>query len=148
MIPHTSKAVTFLAQRLLTHVLPDARTTFGAADAALLSLLVEMVGQDFERAAEARIDDLREMRTIFTTARALGGLDAALAARIDAACAREISDLRIAALDAAHAAHCRALIDLHAWIETLDGADAARLDREIWAHLERHAERHRYDVNF
>jgi len=147
MIPHPQKAVTFLAQRLLTHVLPEQRTAFGAADAALLGLLFEMVGQDLERAAHARLEDVREMRAIFADARGLG-LDEALVARMDVALARELADARLSSLDEVHAVHSAVLIELHARVETLSGTEAARLDRQIWEHLERHAERHRYDVSF
>lgn len=147
MIPHAKQAVTFLAQRLLTHVLPEQRTNFGVADVALLGLLFEMVGQDLERAVHARLEDIREMRELFADARRLG-LPAALVARIDLALARDLSDLRLEPLDAAHALHGAVLIELHSRIETLGGAEAARLDRRVWEHLERHAERHRYDVDF
>ena len=147
MIPNTPKAIAFLAQRLFTHVLPEQRTNFGVADVALLGLLFEMVGQDFDRAAQARLEDLREMRAIFAQARALA-LGDALVARLDEAVARDLSDVRVSRLDEAHALHCRVLIELHASIEELGTPEAARLDRLVWEHLERHAERHRYDVNF
>jgi hypothetical protein len=147
MIPQSQRAVQVLAQRLLTHVLPDQRTAFGMADVAFLEMLFEMVGQDLERGVHARLEDIREMRAIFGGARRLG-LPDDLAARLAAAEARELSDLRLGPLDALHALHCAALIELHARVETLGGEEAARVDREIWQHLERHAERHRYDVNF
>lgn len=147
MIPHARKAVSFLAQRLLTHVLPDQRTAFGAADVAFLNLAFEMLGQDLERGVHARMEDIREMRALFASARKLAPPDA-LAAPLSQAETREPSDLRLEPLDEVHAQHSRALIELHAWVETLGGPEAARLDREIWQYLERHAERHRYDVNF
>jgi hypothetical protein len=139
MIPHTSKAISFLAQRLFSHVLPDVRTSFGAADVALLGILFEMVGQDFDRAAQARLEDIREMREIFAQARRLG-------LEVDARPeALDLSDVRIARLDEVHALHSRALIELHARTEQVGDA---QLDRQVWQYLERHAERHRYDVNF
>lgn len=147
MIPNTPKAVTFLAQRLLSHVLPGQQTAFGAADVALLSMLLEMVGQDFERAAQTRLEDVREMRGIFAEARGLP-LDEALVARMNDARACDLSDVRIARLDEVHALHGKALIELHARIQQLDTAEAARLDRLVWEHLERHAERHHYDFAF
>ncbi len=147
MIPNTPKAIAFLAQRLLTHVLPEQRSSFGMADVALLALLFEMVGQDFERAAQARLDDIREMRAIFAAARPLV-LGDPLVARMDEAAARDLSDVRIARLDDAHALHGRVLIELHTRVEQLGTAEAERVDRRIWEHLERHAERHRYDVDF
>jgi hypothetical protein len=147
VIPHTPKAVTFLAQRLLSHVLPELRTPFGAADVALLGILLEMIGQDFDRAAHARLEDIREMREIFGEARRVG-LDDAFVARMDAARALDLSDVRIGQLDEAHARHAAALIELHARVELLGTPEATRLDRLVWQHLERHAERHRYDVSF
>ncbi len=147
MIPDTPKAIAFLAQRLFTHVLPESGSAFGAADVALLGLLVQMIGQDFDRAAQARLDDIREMRGIFAEARALGP-SADLIARMNEAVALDLSDVRIARLDEVHAAHGRVLIELHACVEAVDSEDASRVDRLVWEHLERHAERHRYDVNF
>jgi hypothetical protein len=147
MIPHTQKAIAFLAQRLLTHVLPEQRTNFGVADVALLSVLLEMVAQDFERAAHARLEDVREMRGIFAEAHRLE-LPDALVARMDDAGSRDLSDVRIARLDEVHALHSAVLIELHSRIESISGAEAARLDCLVWEHLERHAERHGYDVNF
>jgi len=147
VIPQSQRAVSFLAQRLLTHVLPDQRTAFGAADVAFLSLAFEMVAQDLERGVHARLEDIRELRAIFGAARRLGPPDS-LVARLAAAEARELTDLRLGPLDAVHAQHAAAGIELHAWIEEQRGPEAERLDREIWQHLERHAERHRYDVNF
>ncbi|HTO08116.1 MAG TPA: hypothetical protein VMR86_13790 [Myxococcota bacterium] len=147
MIAESKQAVSFLAQRLLTHVLPEQRTAFGAADAAFLNLAFEMIGQDLERGVHARLEDIRERRAIFAGARRLR-LPESLAERLAEAEARELSDLRLGPLDGVHAQHGAALVALHAWVETRDGDDAARIDREIWQHLERHAERHRYDVNF
>jgi hypothetical protein len=139
VIPHTSKAIALLAQRLFTHVLPEQRSQFGMADVALLGLLFEMVGQDFDRAAQARLEDIREMRAIFAEARRLG-------LEVDARPeALDLSDVRIARLDEIHALHARALIELH---ERIEQVGDAQLDRQVWHYLERHAERHRYDVNF
>jgi hypothetical protein len=109
-----------------------------------------MVGQDFERAAQARLEDIHEMRTIFAAAEALldhgSAHDRELAARVHEARGWPLDDLRISVLDEIHAFHSRLLIDVHARIEQQAGEAAVALDREIWAHLERHAERHRYEA--
>ena len=147
MIPHASHAVALLAQRMLTALLPEQATTFAAADVSLLGLLLQMVGQDFERAAQARVADIREMREIFAEARRLS-LGETLRAQMEKAIAGDLSDLRITALDELHSQHSAALIALHARVEESEEADAARLDRLVWHYLERHAERHRYDVDF
>jgi hypothetical protein len=147
VIPQSQRAVSYLAQRLLTHVLPDQRTAFGAADVAFLNLVFEMVAQDLERGVQARLEDVRELRAIFAAARRLDPPDS-LVARLASAESCPLSDLRLGPLDEAHAQHAAALIELHAWVEEQRGPEAERLDREIWRHLERHAERHRYDVNF
>lgn len=145
MIPHTPQAIGFITQRLMTHVLPDVGTNYGVADLALIGTLLAMVGQDFERGAQARLEDIHEMRTLFDAASALLG-DAELTAHLQHAQARPLDDLRISVLDGIHALHSRLLIDVHARVEQLEGAEARALDTRIWEHLARHAERHRYDV--
>ncbi len=150
MIPHTPEAIGFITQRLMTHVLPDLKSNYGVADVALIATLLGLIGQDFERAAQARLDDIREMRALFAAAERLLAQghpqDAQLADRVYKAREWALDDLRISVLDEIHAFHSHLLIDVHTRIEQQMGAAAAALDRDIWAHLERHAERHRYEA--
>lgn len=149
MIPDTPQAIGFLAQRLLTHVLPELKTNFATADVALLTTLLTMVGQDFDRAAQVRLQDIQEMRALFARAAELPELQQRHEA-LARASAKPLDDLRVQSLDDLHGEHAQLLIDLHRRSETLRDASPAarRLDEAIWAYYERHAERHRYDVAF
>jgi uncharacterized protein YicC (UPF0701 family) len=148
MIPHTPAAIGGIAQRLMTNVLPDLRTNYGVADIGLISALLAMVAQDFERAAEARLADIREMRDIFSDAADLLHAEK-IAAHLRDACELPLHDLHISKLDEVHALHSQLLIDVHARVEQLaDSRAAAQVNLRIWEHLTRHVERHRYDIAF
>lgn len=145
MIPHTPAAIGYIAQRLMTHVAPELRTQFGVADLALIGTLLSMIGQDFERAAEARLLDIREMRDIFSDAENVLK-DDTLNARTAEARARPMHDLRITALDEAHAVHSKLLIEVHARVEQHTSGAATQINLRIWEYLARHAERHSYEA--
>lgn len=147
MIPHTQQALGFLIDRLMQNVMPELQTTFAMSDLAFITTLLTMFGQDFDRGAQVRLADIREMQDIFSDAKGVVQ-DPALAKRLAATQDLVESDMRIAALDAVHADHCKLLIEAHAAIEERDTRAAAVLNDQIWAHYARHAERHRYDVDF
>ena len=147
MIPHTQQALGFIIQRLITSVAPELSTPYAMADLGLIAMLLGMVGQDFARAAEARLADIREMTDIFSDAQGLIH-DPDLTKRLAAARALHITDMGIDHLDEVHAQHSALLIDTHARIERIDSRAAEVVNREILAYLERHAERHRYESDF
>ena len=147
MIPNTPQALGFLIDRLMQNVMPELQTTFAMSDLAFITTLLNMFGQDYDRSAQARLVDIREMQDIFSDAKGVVQ-DAELAKRLAATQDEFESDMHIGALDAVHADHCKLLIEAHAAIEQRDTRAAAVLNEQIWAHLERHADRHRYDVDF
>ncbi len=145
MIPHTPAAIGYIAQRLMTHVAPELRTQFGVADLALIGTLLSMIGQDFERAAEARLQDIREMRDIFSDAERVLKDDALIQRTADAR-AWTLSDLHVSVLDEAHALHSRLLIEVHTRVEQQTGGAAQQINLRIWEYLARHAARHSYEA--
>ena len=147
MIPHARQSLGFLIDRLLSSTLPELQTVFAMSDVAMIATLLRMFGQDFDRSAQARLEDIREMQDIFSDAKGLVK-DPALAARLAREQDEYETNMGIEALDAVHAEHCALLIQTHAAVELIDTRAAAVVNRAIWAHLERHAERHRYDVDF
>ena len=147
MIPHTQQAMGFLIQRLVTSFGPELTTTYAVADLGLISALLSMFGQDFTRAAAARLTDMQEMADIFSDAQGLVD-DEQLAKKLAATQDRHITNMDINNLDALHAAHSALLIETHARIEQMDSRAAEMVNRAIWAHLEKHAERHRYEIDF
>ena len=145
MIPHTPTAIGGIVQRLLTSVMPELHTSYGITDVGLIATLLGMIAQDFERAAEARMQDIREMRDIFSDASDLLH-DARISAHLDEARELPLHDLSIGNLDDAHALHSRLLIDVHARVEQLSSRAAEQVNLRIWEHLEKHAERHAYQA--
>lgn len=148
MIPHPREAMSFIVQRLMSETLPELKSTYAMADLALISSLLKMFAQDLDRGSLARLDDIREMRDLFAAA---GDFDSRspLGKQIAAASSLALRDAKVERLDEILDSHFRALIALHTDIERrmdTGDADARRLDGDIWAFLERHAERHRYDV--
>jgi len=141
VIPAPQQALTDLALKLMLSVAPQTRSSYAASNTAMIGMLLQCLGQDFDRGAQVRSDDIAEMSALFRNLP--GTLDAALAKRIDAFLHTRPQSLRITDLDAHHDDATRLLIELHAWAD--QHRDAA-LDSAIWDYLTRHAERHAYHM--
>lgn len=134
-------------QRLMTSLGPELTTSYAIADLGLIAALLTMFGQDFTRAAAARLADIQEMADIFSDAKGVVR-DETLAKKLAATQGLHITNTDINNLDALHAEHSALLIETHARIEQIDSRAAEMVNREIWAHLEKHAERHAYEIEF
>ena len=137
MIPKPAKALTDLAMKLSTGVLPEVGSPYAAANAGMTAMLMIMLSQESERAIANRMTDVAELKSLFATAGSFpdqSGLESFAGAEPDS--------LLLADVDRLHARGMNLLIDLHAWAESHDDA----LDEEIWAFLARHAERNRFDI--
>ena len=146
MIPHTQQALGFVIQRLLTSIGPELTTSYAMANLGLIATLLSMFGQDFTRAAEARQTDIQEMADIFSDAQGLIH-DDDFRSKLSTTQGLHITNLDINNLDSIHAEHSALLIETHARIEKIDSRAAEMVNRAIWAHLEKHAERHRYEAD-
>lgn len=147
MIPQTQQALGFVIQRLLTSIGPELTTSYAMADLGLIATLLSMFGQDFTRAADARQTDIQEMADIFSDAQGLIR-DEEFRKKLAATQGLHLTNFDIDNLDAIHATHSALLIETHARIEQIDSRAAEVVNREIWAHLAKHADRHRYEVDF
>ncbi len=94
---------------------PALPAGYGQGTATITGVLLLMVAQEFDRAADIRVKENRAMRTLF--AHAADGVDAALAARLRAAAEGRDGDLSVAVLDRANGELKRLLIELHAFAE-------------------------------
>ncbi len=135
MIPEPGKALADLAGKLALGVLPEVGSTYGMANAGLISLLMSALAEDFERAVANRFADVAELRDLFARASAAPGS----AERADFATS-EPASLALADVSAWHGEAMQLLIELHRWAEQADAA----VDREIWQFLYRHTERNRF----
>jgi len=148
MIPRGSEAIRHLVTRVAQDLVPKARDAYTAADLGYLTVLMGMIAQDYDRAAEVLVAEHAALQPILReAARHLG--DADLKKRIAEALAAEAPSLRVSDLTARSDAALKLLIDLHAAIEAAEGAGAdwARaVNGEIWRFLEAHVAAHAYET--
>ena len=148
MIPRGSEAVRHLVTRIAQDLIPKAGDAYTATDLGYFSVLMGMIAQDYDRAAEVFVAEHAALAPIFIAAAAHLD-DEDLAARIAAALALEAPSLRVHDLADRSDITMRLLIDVHAEVEAAaaDGAEWARgVDSAIWRFLETHVTSHAYDV--
>jgi len=141
MIPRPQQALSDLAMKLALSIAPETQSSYAAANAGMIAMLMNCLAQEFDRAAAVRTQDLDELATLFTHLPPT--LDHTLATDIGAFLRGSVQSLRIEHLNARHAQAMDLLIRLHTWAEQ---HRAAELDRAIWSFLARHTDRHAFQV--
>jgi hypothetical protein len=132
--PKINDVLGALSGHLFTEVLPLLGTSYAQADTLMAALLLSGAAEEYERAAEVRGADIREMRALFAEAARM--LPAgALLERVAAAAGRESESLRISDLDARRNELAAVLIALHEAVEASPAPWARELDEKIWQHL-------------
>ncbi len=129
MKPSIPAAASDLAARLRSEIVPEL-TGFRANNVAMGSAMIDMIAEEFDRAAARLFEENAAVRALLQR----GGV---------AADAPAAPDLRVSALTAENDRLRAALIDLQTALETRSDADARALDADIWAELARSVERRR-----
>ena len=145
MIPKGSTGIAHIAGRIVQDLMPRAGDLYMATDLAYLSLLLGLVAQDYDRAADVMVAEERDILAILRNANAHLS-DEGLRKRIAAALDERPESLRVAELTACSDTLLRLLIEVHATVETDSAAWARQLDSEIWRFLEKHAALRAYEV--
>jgi hypothetical protein len=94
---------------------PALPAGYGQGSATTTGVLLLMVAQEFNRAADIRAKENAAMRVLFAEAAPAAGSD--LGARLKAAAAEREADLNVATLDRANASLKALLIELHVHAE-------------------------------
>lgn len=142
MKPDPGRFLAVVAGHLMTRTAPALAEPYEQSTVSALGVMLIAVGEEFERAASRRAEENRELRRIFgESAAAVGNVD--LRKRLRAAAAAEDAALTVSALDASNAELRGLLIELHAHVETLGTAQAARVEKVIWRELVASTERRR-----
>lgn len=94
---------------------PALPAGYGQGSATLTGVLLLMVAQEFDRAADIRVKENRAMRSLF--AHAAEGVGGEFAKRLRAAAEGRDGDLSVAVLDRANGELKTLLIELHAQAE-------------------------------
>jgi len=148
MIPSGPDAIRNLVARIGMDLIPKAGDAYTATDLVYFTVLLCMVAQDYDRAAEVLVAEHAALAPIFREAAAHLG-DAALKTRIADALAMEAPSLRVRDLNARSDVLLKLLIDVQAAVEDAEarGADWAKgLNAKIWGFLDTHVTAHAYDV--
>ncbi len=126
---------------LAMDIAPNLNGEYSAGNASTMGLALFFVGQEFERAAEIRVRENGEMRSLFADAQS-GELvsDETLRTRLRQASGGNDESLAISALDATNARLKSLLIELQITLEASTTAAAAALESKVWDHLVRSAE--------
>jgi hypothetical protein len=132
------------AHRLAESIVPKL-TGFDANGAAMMSAMLTMISEEWDRAAARRVEENAAIRAIF--ADALPSLsDAALAGRLKTLADGKDTDLRISALDVTNDDLRNALGALHAHVELQESASAQQTNEAIWKELRRSVDRRRLSL--
>jgi hypothetical protein len=143
MKPPAAPVAAFLATRMSQEIAPKLEG-FSAGNAGMIGAMLQMMSEEWDRAASRLVEENAAMRVILRRAAAVLG-DASL----NAAAAGDDADLRISSLDAANDALRRTLTDAHARVEEAAGSDARALEAAIWDELRASVARRRFSsANF
>ena len=121
MKPSIPAAASDFAARLRSEIVPEL-TGFRANNVAMGSAMIDMIADEFDRAAARLFEENEAVRGLLQRG-------AALVDGIAAPAAPARPDLRISALETENAALRSELIDLQAALETRDDSDARFTDR-------------------
>jgi hypothetical protein len=133
MRPEVDATLIAVVERLMAEVQPALPTSYGQSNVAMMVMLLAASAEQWDNAAAWRAEENASIRRLFRTAAPL--VDPVLADRLRAAANAPDPGLRISALNAENDALRALLIELHAAVEEMDGADARRIERAIWDEL-------------
>jgi hypothetical protein len=124
-------AATALGERIMPE-LPEG--SYATGDAKMLAVVLVLLAQDVDRAADRLASENAAMRSLFAGA-ATHPLDPALKTRLADLATTTDASLVISALEAAHDKLSGALIELHAAAESIEADWAEQMNVQIWQFL-------------
>jgi len=130
---------------LATKFMPQLTEEMGQKELGLTTLLLDVVSEEFDRAASRRIEENKGLRKLFSEAVSVVE-DNTLKNRLKEAADLVEDDFRISALDKLNTDLFLVLIDLHSHIETLEGDDARIIEKAIWQELDAYTKRREFMV--
>lgn len=141
MIPNGRSSLENLAMKLMTSVAPQTTSMYTAANTGLIAMLLQCLAQEYDRAADARLIDIDEMKAVLASVPP--GATTALVARVESFRVARPASFRVADITMLHAEGLTLLTLAH---EHAERAQLNALDEEIWRFLERMADRHAFAV--
>jgi hypothetical protein len=142
MKPDPDAVLGHLAGLMLQTIAPQVQPAYLAGTIGVSGLLLAMLAEEWDRAAQRLVEENRAIRALFRQAEAVA-VDGLLAGELRALAGGEDDDLRLSALEAANAGLRAALTRLHAAVEIRAEAAAQALNAAIWTELSASTERRR-----
>ena len=143
MKPEVDRTLQLLAQTLMLELGPALASDYAQKNALLAALLLSSAAEEWDRAAERRVEENRALRALFRDAAARGVTGGALRARLEAAGSASDASLRVSDLERANAELRALLVELHTCVEELATPAAREIEARIWEELRRSTERRR-----
>ena len=140
MITTPGKALGDLAMKLAMSVAPETSSAYVMANAGMIAVLLQAIGQDSERAVANRLQDIAEIKVLFTLITDMEDEAPNPGAR-EAFLERVPPSMHLSDVTMVHAEGLNLLIELHAWAE----ANNAELNQSIWTFLLNHTERDKFE---
>jgi len=128
MKPEADQILNVSADQLMAAAMGGIDDAYGKGTAAIHALLMKFVAREYERGAEIRAAENRDMRAAFAELAPLVR-DESLRTALEAAAARREDSLSISALNAANVEQRRLLISLHAHLEEVGAREG---EQRIW----------------
>lgn len=145
MTPDVSRFLEVASVHLLTRSLPAVGDAYEQSALGALAVLLSVVREDFDRAAERRVAENAALREIFAQAVDIVE-DPTLRGQLEAAAGKGEPSLRVSDLERVNSELRALLIMLHAEVETLDGGAARDCEVRIWRELAASTERRRIAI--
>jgi len=140
MKPEVDQILMITAGQIVTELAPNLAAQYAQGVAQLSALMAILSAQEYDRAAEIRASENRDMRALFNEIAPLVR-DPALKSKLEAAAAETDPSIRVSALNQANDTLRDLLIALHAHVEALDGQKARAAETRLWGLLKSFADR-------
>jgi hypothetical protein len=146
MKPDAGVVLETTAAKLMFEMAPQMHPPFLQGTVTVIGLLLTMLREEWDRAAQRRVEENEILRRLFVRAAPHLADDHLRRGLLAAAESRE-AGLRIAELDAANDTLRGLLIELQAHVEDLQTPEARTLEAEIWQELVASTERRRFTIS-
>ena len=143
MKPEVDRTLQLLAQTLMLELGPALASDYAQKNTLLAALLLSSAAEEWDRAAERRVEENRALRALFRDAAARGVTGGALLGRLESAGSASDASLRVSDLERANAELRALLVELHTCVEELATPAAREIEACIWEELRRSTERRR-----
>ncbi|MGV8996795.1 MAG: hypothetical protein ACOH12_07615 [Parvibaculaceae bacterium] len=144
MKPEVTNVMQGYVGTLFGSILPNLNSEYSMGDTSLMALSFMMMAQEFDRAADIRLQENEDMRALFAHAADVVDNEK-LSAALRAAGAGTDASLRVHVLNAANDELKAVLIELHAYVEASSAHWAPELEMRIWSVLCAGTERRKLD---